>query len=258
MPDTPLGASFVPLYSNETLQSDFLFGHLKSMFGKLGTPPNPAIVKFKNSEICVDPFVLSCRSQYFETFFEHAREFNQEFMLNVDETIFVQKGILISYDDIMCVLEFAFGNFDQSINENNAVAVCILSNMWLITDFKKCETEICRAMDENSMIFCAELGYMTKSKQILKKCAELMSEFADKIPSIQSSPCQVTIASAPESAPIENQSQIPEIGQTSPANSNLRIGFGFGSSAHAIPNQFENESTSTCNTQSSVIRGRFD
>ena len=36
-------------------------------------------------------------------------------------------------------------------------------------------------MDENTMLFCAELGYMTKNQAILKRAAEKISEFANKV-----------------------------------------------------------------------------
>ena len=95
----------------------------------------------------------------------------------------MHKDLPLNINDVICVLDYVFGGFDYSINESNAIVVLILSNMWLInvSGITKCENEICKKMDENSMLFCAELGYMTKNKAIIIKAAEKLSEFGDRI-----------------------------------------------------------------------------
>lgn len=171
---------------DETLRYDIFNGYTKLKFER-SKHPSPLVLKFasakpeeesessekadKELEILVDPFVASCRSEFFRANLHNLREFSQNYEIIVDPTVSVPGGseIPLKFEDILCVLEFIFGGIDYEVNNSNSVAVYVLANMWLVTErFTKCENIIIDTMDENSMIFCAGLGYSTKSYRILK------------------------------------------------------------------------------------------
>lgn len=194
------GHQISKLFLDETLKYDIYNGFIKLKHGKTNHPA-ALVLKFKNQpnpedsglssdkeiEMLVDPFILSCRSEFFRANLRNLREFSQNYEITLDPTVSVPGGseIPLKFEDILCVLEFIFGGLDYEIDQINAIPVYLLSNLWLVNEsLLKCENIICETMDENSMIFGAELGYTTKSPKILAAASKKIAEYSAKLQKI--------------------------------------------------------------------------